>query len=143
MQCVVHVYVLNEHYSQEYADQHNGGKDSELNRKYDWEDELLITSTVQHIEEIRSAIYPLKGQFPSGESFEFPIANMLLFDIQSEGQPSTIIGASEEIVDHFSCDKTNSNWVVSIFLKDYEPMANPIPGIYIASKSFPTALITE
>ena len=143
MQCVVHVYVLNEHFSQAYADQHNNGNDSELNRKYDWEDELVITSDVQHIDTVRKGVYLLKGAYSSGNHFEYPVENMLLFEIHCEGQPTTVVGASEEMVDRFSCDKTSTNWEISIFLKDYEPMANPIPGIYIASQSFPSELIRE
>lgn len=143
MQCAVHVYVLNEHFSQEYADQHYGGKDSEMNRKYDWEDELVITSNVKNVETHRDAIYVIRGTYASGDEFEIEVKGMLLFDVVNKDGSITQIAASESIVDHFECSKNDEQWKITIFLKDYEPMANPIPGIYIASKSFPSELITE
>ena len=143
MQCTVHVYVLNEHFSQEYADLHNGGNDSEMNKKYDWEDELFINSDVKQIESNRDAVYLLRGTYDSGDSFEFPIEGMLIFDVINEDGNFTQIAASESMVDHFQVGEKNGQWEIEIFIKDYEPMANPIPGIYIASKAFPSALIRE
>ena len=51
------------------------------------------------------------------------------------------VGASKCIIDHCSLSIDDTNYTIRIYLKDYEPMANPIPGIFIASKSFPKALI--
>lgn len=143
MQCEVHVYVLNEHFSQEYADEHNGGKDSEMNRKYDWEDELMITSNVKKIETHRKAIYHIRGFYATGESFEIPVEDMLIFDLVNDDGSVTQLAASESLVDRFQTLEEDKLWKIELFLKDYEPMANPIPGIYIASKSFPSELITE
>jgi hypothetical protein len=36
--------------------------------------------------------------------------------------------------------KKSKDFKIELFLKDDEPYANPIPGIYIASKEFPKAL---
>ncbi len=143
MQCKVHVYVLNEHFSQEYADEHNGGKDSEMNRKFDWEDELMITSNVVKVETHRKAIYVIRGAYASGDAFEIPVEDMLIFDVVNDDGSVTQLAASESMVDRFESKMDEEHWKIELFLKDYEPMANPIPGIYIASKSFPSELITE
>ena len=45
MHCTVRVYLHNDHFSQEYADEHNNGQESELNRRFEWEDELEIVIT--------------------------------------------------------------------------------------------------
>ena len=42
MKCSIHFFLLNEHFSQGYADSHNQGEESELNRKYLWEDEMEV-----------------------------------------------------------------------------------------------------
>jgi hypothetical protein len=51
------------------------------------------------------------------------------------------VGASESMIDTLSIEKLNDEILVSIYIKDNEPHANPIPGIYIASKEFPKELI--
>jgi hypothetical protein len=61
--------------------------------------------------------------------------------MQSEDAPDTYVGASQSIVDRYEKEENDGGVTVRIFLKDYEPMANPIPGIYIASKEFPKELI--
>ena len=53
----------------------------------------------------------------------------------------TVISLTESMVDTLSIEKLSIEILVSIYLKDNEPHANPIPGIYIASKEFPKELI--
>lgn len=62
-ECIFHVYLLNEHFSPEYAEAQHGGKDSENNRRYDWEDEFAITSAVKNIEVIRDAVFRCRAHF--------------------------------------------------------------------------------
>ena len=49
------------------------------------------------------------------------------------------LGISPSIA--LSLDKNKNQWTIEIYIKDFEPMANPIPGIYIASKEFPKELL--
>jgi hypothetical protein len=51
------------------------------------------------------------------------------------------VGASESMIDTLNIEKLNDEILVSFYLKDNEPHANTIPGIYIASKEFPKELI--
>lgn len=140
-ECIFRVYLLNEHFSPEFAQAHFGGKESENNRRFEWEDEFSITSDVSRVDVIEDAIYPLRGILPDGNNFEYEVPKMLLFSVFSDNAPNTYVGASQSIVDHFSIEDDMDKIVVQIFLKDYEPMANPITGIYIASKEFPRQLI--
>jgi hypothetical protein len=140
-ECVFHVYLLNEHFSPEFAEAQYGGKDSENNRRYDWEDEFAITSQVKKIEVLEYAEYPLRGQLPDGKEFSHSVHSMVLFRIESENAPDTFVGASQSIVDRYEQEEKDGSIRIRIYLKDYEPMANPIPGIYIASKEFPKELI--
>lgn len=141
MKCKIHVYLLNEHFSQEHADANFDGNESANNRRYDWEDEMRITSEVEEVIIHEYAYFPLQGEYPNGELFSIEVPNMRLFEVKSKGLPSTYIGCSESILDGYEKLVTEDEVVLSLFLKDYEPMANPIPGIYIASQEFPKELI--
>jgi hypothetical protein len=140
-ECVFNVYLLNEHFSPEYAEAQHGGKDSENNRRYDWEDEFAITSSVKKIEVLKDVEYPLRGVLPDGKEFSYDVTSMLLFKIISDDAPETYVGASQSIVDRYEQEDIEGKVRIRIYLKDYEPMANPIPGVYIASKEFPKELI--
>jgi hypothetical protein len=128
-------------YSQELADEQHEGNQSIDNIKYEWEDELSISSDVISVTELSDVAYPLAGMNEHNEAFQFDIPNMRLFEIQSSDAPKVYIGASESIVSSSTVEKTDESYTIEIFLKDYEPMSNPTPGIFIAAKSFPKELI--
>lgn len=140
-ECIVNVYLLNEHFSPEYAEAQHNGKESENNLRYEWEDEFAITSDVLSVTAIENASFPLQGEMPDGQIFSHEVTRMLLFEIASADAPTTFVGASASIVDSYEIDQSGEDTRLKIFLKDYEPMSNPIPGIYIASKEFPKELI--
>jgi hypothetical protein len=140
-ECIVNVYLLNEHFSPEYAEAQHNGKESENNLRYEWEDEFAITSDVLSVTAIEDASFPLQGEMPDGQIFSHEVTRMLLFEIASADAPTTFVGASASIVDSYEIDQSGKDMRLKIFLKDYEPMSNPIPGIYIASKEFPKELI--
>jgi hypothetical protein len=141
MECKIHVYLLNEHFSAEHAEAHNNGEESENNLKYEWEDEFSVTSSLDAVKIHENVSFPLQGEMPDGTAFSHDVENMFLFEIKSSDAPSTFIGASKSIVEEHELIKEETRFVIRLFLKDYEPMSNPIPGIYIASKEFPKALI--
>ena len=141
MNCKIHIHLLNELFSQELADEKYGGKESADNLRYDWEDELEITSEVTLVQEKTDGVYTLAGYDENDALFSYDIPAMHLFEIHSETAPITYVGASKSIVDHCTHTATDSCHTIRIFLKDYEPMANPVPGVFIASKAFPKALI--
>jgi hypothetical protein len=140
-ECIVNVYLLNEHFSPEYAEAQHNGKESENNLRYEWEDEFAITSDVLSVTAIENASLPLQGEMPDGQIFSHEVSKMLLFEIASSDAPTTFVGASASIVDSYTIDQSGEDIRLKIFLKDYEPLSNPIPGIYIASKEFPKELI--
>lgn len=140
MNCTIHVYLLNDLYSQKLADEKHNGKETEDNRKYLWEDEMRITSDVVELEELQDVGFPLQGQLPDGEVFTHEVSGMYLIRVKSSDAPDVFIGASSSIVSHCNLEQTG-DFKIELFLKDDEPYANPIPGIYIASKEFPKALM--
>jgi hypothetical protein len=116
-------------------------KSSDDNQKYEWEDELDVSSIVSKITELKNDVYLLQGTMPDGSEFSYPVSNMRLVKIESEDAPSFFVGCSESILHDLHIQKNEQEAIIKICLKDYEPLSNPIPGIYIGSKSFPKELI--
>jgi len=141
MKCTIHVYLTNELFSQEFADEFHEGHPSEDNKEFDWEDELSISSDVLLTEELVNFVFNLEGQNGDGNYFSVEVPEMRLVKICSSDAPDVYVGASESIIDSISLENLSDEILVSIFLKDNQPHANPIPGIYIASKEFPKELI--
>ena len=141
MKCKIHTYLLNDAFSQEFADKNHNGKPSEDNQLFEWEDELEVSTPVSSITEIENETYLLQGTMPDGSSFSYPIPNMRLVKIESKDAPAFFIGCSENILSELKIHKNENATDIELYLKDYEPLSNPIPGIYIGSKSFPKELI--
>ena len=140
MTCRVHFYLLNDHFSQEYADERNNGEPSEMNRKYLWEDEFEIKTTVSKVDTRDYAEYPLQGT-KGEESFTEEISDMRLFYLMNMDAPVAVVGCSEVLLDSYSIEETENEIVLQAYLKGEEPLANPVTGIYIASRYFPESLI--
>jgi hypothetical protein len=137
MKLNAHFYLLNDDFSPEYAEANHNGKESENNPLYEWEDELDVDD-VKNIEIIRKGEYPLRGEFESGP-FEFMLPNMFMVVLEMENDQQGAFAVSETILDSYKHEGNR----LDVFLKDYEPMSNPIPGVYIAAKEFPKELIRE
>lgn len=140
MTCNVHFYCLNGLYSQEFADEFHQGQASEDNREFDWEDEFDINAEVLEIQEEENATYTLQGTMPNGTSFSQPVSKVRIVNIHT-ASGLIQLAVSESILAEITIEKTADEWIVSGYINDLEPHANPIPGIYIASKEFPKALI--
>lgn len=140
MTCRIHFYLLNDHFSQEYADAHNNGEPSEMNRLYLWEDEFAIKTEVTAIDVRENDHYPLMGTNESGD-YSFEIAEMRLFYLMQGETPVAVVGCSERLLADYAETTEADEIVLKVNLKGEEPLANPITGIYIASAHFPEALI--
>ena len=140
MKCRLHFFLLIEHFSIEHAEAHFGGEESEMNLKYEWEDELEIKNEVKEIVVHDYTKFPLQGELPDEGPFSYDVEGMKLFEIVAEDEPSTYVGCSETIIDGYEIDATEDEIVLKVYLKGDEPMSNPIPGIYIALKEFPKEL---
>jgi hypothetical protein len=141
MRAEFHFYLLNEHFSQEHADANHQGEESENNRRHEWEDELALTNDISNIKIERKGVYTLSGELPDGENFSHDIANMILFEVIGKDGSKTILGCSESILDAYEEEETGDVRKVKVFMKDFEPMANPVPGIYVSAQEFPKPLV--
>jgi hypothetical protein len=141
MKCRIYAYLLNEAFSQDFADLHHDGRASEDNQKYEWEDEIEVSTPVKAITEQKNETYLIQGTMANGEDFSYPVPNMRLVKIESQNAPVFYVGCSESILQELRIIDNKEETLIEIHLKDYEPFSNPIPGIYIGSKSFPKELI--
>jgi hypothetical protein len=140
MQVTGHFYLLNEHFSQEHADAQHGGKESENNLKIEWEDELALKNEISSIEIHRKSVFNIAGAFESGESFSYPVENMIRFDLIGKDDTITQFACSEDVVEEFEIREEEAGQSIHIFMKEEEPFTNPIPGVYIALQDFPKEL---
>ncbi|MFT6503134.1 MAG: hypothetical protein ACJASQ_003266 [Crocinitomicaceae bacterium] len=141
MICKAHFYLLNDHFSIEHANENFNGEESELNRRHEWEDELEIKTEVSDVHVEENGTYVLQGELPDGDSFSNSISKMRLFNIANGEQVVAQLACSESIISSFDIEKSDEAFVVKIYIKDDEPLANPVPGIYIAAQEFPKELI--
>jgi hypothetical protein len=137
MNLSAHFYLLNDDFSPEYAEANFNGKESENNPKFEWEDELYVKD-VKQVKICRKSDYSLQGETENG-AFEYVLPNMFKADLYMENGQIGSFAVSESILDSYEF----KNDKLAVYLKDYEPMSNPIPGVYIASKEFPKELIRE
>jgi hypothetical protein len=141
MTCTIHTYLLNDLYSQELADSLHNGEQTPDNKKYGWEDEMNVSSSVKDVEELLDSSYFLAGSLGDGSNFSIEVPKMRLLKITSSDAQDLYVGASESIISEVRINRNENHWKIEIYIKDLEPLANPIPGIYIASKEFPKELV--
>lgn len=132
----LHFLLLNENFSPEYAEANFNGEESENNPKFEWEDELEV-SNVKNFQITRNATLPLNGILPNDEPFSVEIQQVFVIEITTFENQIAYLGVSESILEDFEQNENE----IKIFIKDYEPHGNPMPGVYIASKEFPKELV--
>ncbi|MFT7344703.1 MAG: hypothetical protein ACI9XP_001290 [Lentimonas sp.] len=134
----IHVLMHNEHFSQEHADAHFNGEESENNKKWDWEDEMKINGDLVKVDVARKSTYTLQGTKGENETFSIDIVNMMVITFEFDGGTKTQIACSESLYELHQLDEENQTLRLELL---GQPYANPVPGVYIASLEFPTELI--
>lgn len=140
MKLTAHFYLLNDNFSPEYAEANHGGNETENNPFYEWEDELEVSTNLTSTELIRDGSFTLACEMPDGESFSTEVSNMFLLKLKLDNGSEGYFGVSESILDRYTLEG-ETDQVLKVYIKDYEPLANPMPGVFIASKEFPIELI--
>ena len=141
MKLTAHFFLLNDHFSPEYAEANHGGKETENNPLYEWEDEFEVSEGLASIEIVRDGTFRLAGELPDGKAFDCPVYNMFLLEMKMKDGQTGHFGVSESILDSFTLEGGDDHQVLKVYIKDYEPLANPMAGVFIASKEFPKELI--
>lgn len=142
MKLKAHFYLLNIDFSPEYAEAHHNGEESENNRKYEWEDALSLKNEITSVD-VFEGEYPLQGELPDGTSFNEAVPSMTLFEALGSDGTKTYFAVSTTLIENYTLTESDGELILKVYLKDYEPLANPIPGVYIASQDYPSKLILE
>lgn len=140
MKCTARFYKLNYDFSPEFAEAHHEGKESENNRFYDWQDELVVTTEVVDIKVLENSTYTIQGE-RKGEEFSEEISNVMLFQLIGEDGSITPMACSQVLVNKYDIEREENAINLNVYLEEMEPLTNPIPGIYIAIQDFPKSLI--
>lgn len=140
MKLNAHFFLLNIDFSQEHADANHNGEESENNLRYEWEDHLSLSNTISKVNTIEGA-FPLQGELPDGTPFKEEVDKMLLFECEGEDASKTYFACSKQLIESYAIEEVEDVITLKVFFKDYEPLSNPVPGVYIAAQDFPKKLI--
>lgn len=142
MKLTAHFFLLNDDFSPEYAEANHGGKETENNPLYEWEDEFEVSENLASTELIRNGSFTLAGNFPDGKPFASEVTQMFLLKLKLDNGSEGYFGVSESILENYTLEG-EADQILKVYIKDYEPLANPMDGVFIASKEFPLELIFE
>ncbi|MBW7867587.1 MAG: hypothetical protein H3C31_04585 [Brumimicrobium sp.] len=140
MKFIAHFYKLNHDFSPEFAEAHHEGRESENNRRYDWEDELNIKGDFKDIRIEKNTTYTLQGE-KDGKQFSEAIPRMILFHFIDNQEQTTTLACSESLVNDYTIDKNENGITLNVILDELETLTNPVAGVYINILDFPKFLI--
>ena len=139
MKVSIIVKELNPDFSQEHADQHNNGQESDDNYKYSWEDEFEVSEDVTDFKILNNTSYQLEGR-DGDRKFSYEIQSMTLIECKTVNGIS-LFGASRSIIKDTKKNLLkNGDIQFYLLLKGGKKIANPLDGIYIADHDFPLEL---
>ncbi len=137
MAFLINVFMNNELYSQEFADENHNGEESSDNKLFEWEDEMNLRGEIMEVDEQVNSNYSVRGEKGDGSIFEITVPKMRMYNFIKEDNSVVQIGCSESL--YAQHELLVHDKILTLYLKG-EPYANPIPGIYIASREFPKEL---
>ena len=133
----IQVFLKNNSFSEEYAQEKHGGKDSPENIRYEWEDEFRLTDASDVLEIVRDQPFILAGEIGEGKAFHYEVQDVIQFIFHGENG-STPIVFSEKCLDEYIIDHDHKK--LKVYLNDDEVVENPVPGVYIVLSAFPKEL---
>lgn len=140
MKVTITVKEVNPDFDQELADKINDGHESEDNIRYNWEDEFEVKHDVKDFSIRNNEIYTLEGM-NGEEAFSYEIPAMTIIDcIGVNGEVSRFAASRKLIKDSRKNIEKKGDIHFFLFLKGGHKHVNPMPGIYISQKDFPSEL---
>ncbi|WP_294672309.1 hypothetical protein [uncultured Fluviicola sp.] len=133
----IQVFLKNNSFSEEYAQEKHEGKDSPENIRYEWEDEFRLTDSSDVLEIVRDQPFVLAGEIGEGKAFHYEIQDVIQFIFHGE-KGATPIVFSEKCLDEYIIDHDHQK--LKVYLNDDEVVENPVPGVYIVLSAFPKEL---
>ncbi|HTL83267.1 MAG TPA: hypothetical protein VL651_16245 [Bacteroidia bacterium] len=142
MKVSIIVKEINPSYSQELADKHHNGEETEDNYKYNWEDEFEIAEEVSDFRILNNTVYKLEGM-KDGEKFSYDIASMTVIECETKSGVSRFAASRSLIKDTKKNIAKDGDVTFYLILKGGKKVVNPMDGIYIAEHDFPIELPAE
>jgi len=133
---------LNDLFSPELAQAKHHGAETPDNHKYHWEDELEVQD-VASMEINKQDVYVLKGEHPTQGDFAYEVPRVYLVSLKRTDGSQVQFAISNQLIQAVHQQEFPGGVHVLIELKDNEPFANPITGIYIANHDFPKQLMVN
>jgi hypothetical protein len=129
-------------FSPELAQAKHHGAETPDNHKYHWEDELEVQD-VASMEINKQDVYVLKGEHPTQGDFAYEVPRVYLVSLKRTDGSQVQFAISNQLIQAVHQQEFPGGVHVLIELKDNEPFANPITGIYIANHDFPKQLMVN
>lgn len=140
MKVTITVKEVNPDFDQELADKTNDGHESEDNIRYNWEDEFEVKHDVKDFSIRNNEIYTLEGM-AGDEPFSYEIPSMTIIECSgANGEVSRFAASRKLIKDSKKNVDKKGDVHFFLFLKGGHKHVNPMPGIYISQKDFPSEL---
>jgi hypothetical protein len=138
MKFILRVKCVNHDFSQEIADKQHGGKESDDNIHYLWEDELELTQKITTIKVRNNVSYLLQGQQGRKKfSHEFPSCTII--DCIHEDGTITQFPFTKRLIRDTENKRSKDGlhlWF-TVYLKGKFKIVNPFDGAYFAKEEFP------
>lgn len=140
MKVTITVKEVNPEFDRELAEKEFGGKESEENILYNWEDEFDIVGDVKEFK-IRNNV-PFELQTAEGEEqATYEIEGMMVVDLLLTNGATTSCAFSRNIVkDSKKVVQKNGDIHFFVFLKGGKQIVSPVTGIYVNQKDWPAEL---
>ncbi len=139
MKITLTVKEVNPQFDHELAERKFDGKESVDNILYNWEDEFQISGDAKEFKVRNNESYQL--QVEAGDEVKtFEIPSMTMVDAVLENSVTTCAFSRSLVKDTKKIVRPNGDIHFFVFLKGGKPIINPMTGIYIAEKDFPTEL---
>jgi hypothetical protein len=139
----LHFILVNSEFNQGIADDLHEGQESEDNIKHLWEDEFQVSEPIKEFKIRNNAIYTLAGYFPDNKPFNFEIWDMTIVDCTTTSEKQMQFAVSKKLLkktEKILEEKTGDTHLY-FYLRDGQPLENPMNGIYIIKNDFPKELI--
>lgn len=139
MKFTLRIKCVNPQFSQELADKHHNGKESEDNIHYLWEDELEVKRNVVAFKVRNNVPYTLSGEMGNGEKFSHEIPACTIIDCTLDDGSLAHFPFSKRIIRDTEKKQSRDGgqlWL-TVYLKGKMKIVSPFEGAYFAKEDFP------
>lgn len=138
MKFTLRVKAVNPEFDREHAEQFHGGKESEDNILYLWEDELVVSRDVVSYKVKNNQEYVLEGE-EGGKRFRHEIPSCTIIECVLDDGSIALFPFSKRIIKETDkkLSKDEKHLWFFVYLKGKMKIVSPFEGAYFAKEDFP------